>query len=99
MRFLFLAALVVLPLFVGCSALQERADELEARMELLDQTLEAYGPIAELLGPEVQEAYDKLVSEYDKVQVAVAEGRELLALVLVLELEAKFVQLTIEAAR
>ena len=59
-------------------ALQQRADELEGKMELLDQTLKAYGPLAEDLGPEIKEKYDELLAEYGKVQGYVAEGKELL---------------------
>jgi len=58
--------------------LQARSDELEQKMDLLDETIAAYGPIAESFGPEVQAAYADLVTQTDVVRGYVEEGKDLL---------------------
>ncbi|CAK9074186.1 Terminase [Durusdinium trenchii] len=58
--------------------LQQRADELDARMNELQGVLDAYGPLAEDLGPEVREAYERIQEDFGKVRGYVDEGRQLL---------------------
>lgn len=58
--------------------LQQRTQELEEKLELAQQALESYGPLAEDLGPEIKEKYQELLAKSEQIQGYVAEGKELL---------------------
>lgn len=48
--------------------LQERHDDLDKKLDELEKTLAAYGPIVEQFGPEFK-------AKYDKIQTGLEEGR------------------------
>lgn len=60
------------------SQLEQRYSELDEKLDLAQKAIEAYGPLAEDLGPEIKEKYEQILEQYGKVQGYVSEGKELL---------------------
>lgn len=60
------------------SQLEQRYQDLDEKLKMVDDAVRAYGPLAEDLGPEVKKQYEQILDQYGKVQGYVAEGKELL---------------------
>lgn len=59
------------------SELDQRYKELDEKLDMASNVLESYGPLAEDLGPEFQERYEKLLADSEKVRGYVEEGKSL----------------------